>query len=363
MQEHDEHERKWHLAAKVLSGSSLDGAEQLAWEALQADSQFQLEYAQVKKYWQQLEGLPYGQIDAGQDWQSVWNRIQHQVPVVTPPRRLVAPWLRYAAVIAVCVGVAFFTGWKLSGPASGTGAAHALTVIEAPPGSKTRITLPDSSTVWLNAKSRLSFDERFGADNRNLTLEGEAFFDVVKSTMPFRVRTALFDVAVLGTAFNVKAYADDDRVITTLVHGSVRIERKNDAGATEVIMLKPNEKVTAIRTTQGGPAFSGNYRYTVDRQIDAEMETAWKDGWLSVQSESLLELARKLERLYDIKINFEEKTLENYRYTGRLRQLSLEQVLKALSLTSPVAFTIDEKKVTLREDKSSTSKYRSLQNP
>jgi transmembrane sensor len=359
MQEHPEHERKWHLAAKVLSGSSLDAEEQLAWEALAADSQFQLEYAQVKKYWQQLEELPYGQIDAGQDWQAVWTRIQHQVPATSRSRRLVAPWLRYAAVIAVCVGVAFFAGRKLGVPASG--AAHALTVIEAPPGSKTRIVLPDSSTVWLNAKSRLSFDERFGADNRNLTLEGEAFFDVVKSVMPFRVRTPLYDVAVLGTAFNVKAYADDDRVITTLVHGSVRIERKNDAGATEVIMLKPNEKVTAYRTTPGGPAFSGTYRYTVDRQIDAEMETAWKDGWLSVQGESLLELARKLERLYDIKISFEEKALENYRYTGRLRQLSLEQVLNALSLTSPVAFTIDEKKVTLREDKSSTSKYRSLQ--
>lgn len=363
MQEHDEHERKWHLAAKVLSGSSLDAEEQLAWEALQADSQFQLEYAQVKKYWQQLEGLPYGQIDAGRDWQTVWSRIQHQVPATTPSRRLVAPWLRYAAIIALCVSVAFFAGWKLSGPAAGPGGAHALTVIEAPPGSKTRVTLPDSSTVWLNAKSRLSFDERFGVDNRNLTLEGEAFFDVVKSDMPFRVRTPLYDVAVLGTAFNVKAYADDDRVITTLVHGSVRIERKNDAGATEVIMLKPNEKVTAYRTTLGGPAFSGQYRYAVDRGIDAEMETAWKDGWLSVQGESLLELARKLERVYDIKIDFEGKTLENYRYTGRLRQLSLEQVLKALSLTSPVAFTIDEKKVTLREDKSSTSKYRSLQNP
>lgn len=362
MQEHDEHERTWQLAAKVLSGSGLEAEEQLAWEALQTDSQFQLEYAQVKKYWQQLEGLPYGQIDASQDWQTVWNRIQHQVPATATSRRLVAPWLRYAATIAVCVGMAFFAGWKLSGPASGSG-AHALTTIEAPPGSKTRITLPDSSTVWLNAKSRLSFNENFGIDNRTLALEGEAFFDVVKSTMPFRVRTPLYDVAVLGTAFNVKAYADDDRVITTLVHGSVRIERKSDAGATEVIMLKPNEKVTAFRATHGGPAFSGNYRYTVDRGIDAEMETAWKDGWLSVQGESLLELARKLERLYDIKINFEEKTLENYRYTGRLRQLSLEQVLKALSLTSPVAFTIDEKKVTLREDKSSTSKYRSLQNP
>jgi transmembrane sensor len=361
MQEHDEHERKWHLAAKVLSGSSLDAEEQLAWEALQADGQFQLEYAQVKKYWQQLEGLPYGKIDAGQDWQSVWNRIQHQVPATTPARRWAGSWLRYAAVVAVCAGVAFFAGWKLSGPAAD--AAHALTVVEAPPGSKTRITLPDSSTVWLNAKSRLAFDERFGTSNRNLTLEGEAFFEVVKSTTPFRVRTPLYDVAVLGTAFNVKAYADDDRVITTLVHGSVRIERKNDAGVTEVIMLQPNEKVTAYRATNSGPAFSGSYRYTVDRQIDAEMETAWKDGWLSVQGESLLELARKLERLYDIKINFEEKGLENYRYTGRLRQLSLEQVLKALSLTSPVAFTIDEKKVTLREDKSSTSKYRSLQNP
>jgi ferric-dicitrate binding protein FerR (iron transport regulator) len=353
MQEHNEHERNWHLAAKVLSGSALDAEEQIAWDLLKADAQFQREYTQVQQYWQQLEGLPVGQIDTEKDWQSVWDRIQHQVPPVR--QRRLTPWLRYAAVITLCMGVSFLIGWKFNDSLSYSEKNSTLTVIEAPPGSKTRITLPDSSVVWLNAKSKLSFNENFGADNRMLTLEGEAFFEVVKMPVPFRVNTPVYDVTVLGTAFNVKSYPDDDRVTTTLVHGSVRIE---SYGTKEVMMLKPDEKVTAVRAGN-----AGQYRFSVERDIDAELETAWKDGWLSVQGESLRELAKKIERLYDIKVSFEEKALENYRYTGRLRQLSLEQVLKALSLTSPVTFTIDEKHVTLREDKSAKSKFRSLQTP
>jgi ferric-dicitrate binding protein FerR (iron transport regulator) len=278
-------------------------------------------------------------------------------------QRHLAPWLRYAAVITACVGISFFTGWKLSGTLPGIHNGGAITTIEAPAGSKTRVILPDSSTVWLNAKSRISFDEHFGTDHRALKLEGEAFFDVVKKEVPFRVSTPVYDVAVLGTAFNVKAYADDDRVTTTLVRGSVRIEHMNSAGVKEVIMLKPDQKATAYRTSPTGSGLSGAYRYTIDRGIDAEMETGWKDGWLSVQGESLRDLARKLERLYDIKITFEEKELEGYRYTGRLRQLSLEQVLKALSLTSPIEFTVNEKTVVLHENKSAKSKYRSLQTP
>ena len=128
------------------------------------------------------------------------------------------------------------------------------------------------------------------------------------------------------------------------------------------MQLKPNEKVIASRADTSN-ASAGNYIFNHERGIDAENETSWKDGWLSVNGESLYELARKIERLHDVKINFENEELKAYRYTGRLRQLSLEQVLKALALTSPVEFTIDEKNVILRENQSTKSKYRSLQAP
>jgi transmembrane sensor len=357
MQEQND-ERKWYLATKVLT-SGLDAAEQTEWEVLKNDITFQQEFALVEKYWSKLDTLPYHQIDLEKDWKIVRERVQQQMPI-EKEERIAMPWLRYAAIVLVCMAVSFFVGSRMrNGLFSGD--RKQLTTIEAPAGSKTYITLPDSSKVWLNAKSKISFDENFGEDNRFLKLEGEAFFDVVKSKVPFRVETPLYTVAVLGTAFNVKAYGDDDHASTTLVRGLVNIEFDEENGESRVLQLKPNEKILASRIVKGKE--SGGYVYGIEKGIDAENETSWKDGWLSVRGESLLELARKIERLHDVKINFENEELKKYRYTGRLRQLSLEQVLKALALTSPVEFTIDEKSVTLRENQSAKSKYRSLQTP
>jgi ferric-dicitrate binding protein FerR (iron transport regulator) len=358
MQVNNDDERKWYLATKVLT-SGLDATEQAEWETLKNDLTFQQEFTLVEKYWSKLDTLPYQQIDPEKDWKIVRDRVQQEIPFQR--ERVAMPWLRYAAVIAACMAVSFFVGSRMRNGLF-SGGLQQLTTIEAPAGSKTYITLPDSSRVWLNAKSKISFDESFGIDNRSLTLEGEAFFDVVKKKVPFRVETPLYTVAVLGTAFNIKAYSDDDHVSTTLVRGLVNIEFDEENGEARVMQLKPNEKIQVSRIIKGKESAS-YYAYGIEKGIDAENETSWKDGWLSVKGESLHELARKIERLYDVKINFENEELKTYRYTGRLRQLSLEQVLKALSLTSPVEFAIDEKNVTLRENQSTKSKYRSLQTP
>ncbi len=357
MQVNNDDERKWYLATKVLT-SGLDATEQAEWETLKNDLTFQQEFTLIEKYWSKLDTLPYQQIDPEKDWKIIRDRVQQQVPLQR--QRVAMPWLRYAAIIVVCMAVSFFVGSRMRNGLFSSGNQQ-LTTIEAPAGSKTYITLPDSSRVWLNAKSKISFDENFGIDNRYLKLEGEAFFDVVKKKVPFRVETPLYTVAVLGTAFNITAYGDNDYISTTLVRGLVNIELHEENGEANIIQLKPNEKILVSRMIKGSE--SASYVYGIKRGIDAENETSWKDGWLSVNGESLYELARKIERLYDVKINFENEELKKYRYTGRLRQLSLEQVLKALALTSPVEFTIDEKNVTLRENQATKSKYRSLQTP
>ena len=356
MQVNNDDERKWYLATKVLT-SGLDETEQTEWETLKNDLTFQQEFALVEKYWSKLDTLPYQQIDPQKDWKIVRDRVQQEIPLQR--ERVAMPWFRYAAIIVVCMAVSFFVGSRMR-TGFFSGGTQQLTTIEAPAGSKTYITLPDSSRVWLNAKSKISFDESFGIDNRFLKLEGEAFFDVVKKKVPFRVETPLYTVAVLGTAFNIKAYGDDDHVSTTLVRGLVNIEFNEENGEARVMQLQPNEKILVSRITKGKESY---YAYGIEKGIDADNETSWKDGWLSVKGESLHELARKIERLHDVKINFENEELKAYRYTGRLRQLSLEQVLKALALTSPVEFTIDEKNVILRENQSTKSKYRSLQAP
>lgn len=351
MQQDNSDERRWHLAARVLSGT-LPADEQAEWDTYLLDTAFHEEFARVTAYWDKLGTLPYDRIDTGKDWQQVLTKMRRQAH----SQRTVTfmPWLRYAAVIAAVV-TASFLGWWLGH--QGTGPADAiLTTVEAPAGSKTYITLPDSSVVWLNAGSRITFARDFGVNTRNLGLEGEAFFDVKKRAVPFTVHTNAYDVAVLGTAFNIKSYNDDDEVTTTLVRGSLRITREGLMPEADNALLVPGDKLTYHKTNTTG------HTATLQRNVNTDAEIAWKDGWLAVSGESMADLARKMERLYDISIHFQDNALKDYRFSGRIRQLSLEQVLKAVSLTSPVEFRIDEKQVTLWENKKVSPAYKSLQN-
>jgi ferric-dicitrate binding protein FerR (iron transport regulator) len=343
MQTSDSSERKWHLAMKVLT-SGLDSTESLEWNEYLRESQFKLEFEAVKKNWDTVGRLPYSKINPKEGWKAIQSRIE-----VKNSKKL-SVFFRYAAVFVFAIAIAYYFGLRETDKHGSR-----LTTIEAPAGTRTVVTLPDSSKVWLNAHSKISFNAGFGSVNRNVTMEGEAFFDVVTSNTPFSIHTSLYDITVLGTAFNIKVYPDDDESITTLVRGSLRVERETSSGQREQIILKPNEKV--LLSKEKGAVFR------MKKDIDAEGESAWKDGWLSVQGESLNDLARKIERLYDVNIYFQDEELQSYRYTGRIRQLSLEQVLKALALTSPVEFNIKEKAVTLRENKKTKQKYQSIQAP
>lgn len=351
MQEHEQDERRWQLAARVLTGT-LPADEQEEWNEFLADTSFADEFARVTAYWQKLGTLPYQEIDTQKDWQAVLAKVHEGRATRTLP---LLPWLRYAAAIAAFVVVAGLGWWLGRQERAGTIAGVVMTTVEAPAGSKTYVTLPDSSSVWLNAGSRITFASNFGAANRNIDLAGEAFFDVKKKPVPFTVHTDAYTIAVLGTAFNVQAYADDDRVTTTLVRGSLKVTRPHLTATADDVLLVPNDRLVFSKT--GG----NNGVATLEHNINAAQATAWKDGWLAVSGESLEELARKMERLYDISIHFQDAGLQQYRFTGRIRQLSLEQVLKALSLTAPVEFSIREKEVTLRENKATRSTYRSLQ--
>ncbi len=106
-------------------------------------------------------------------------------------------------------------------------------------GSRSKLVLPDSSVVWLNSGSRLTYDKDFGTSNRATQLTGEAFFEVRKGKTPFTVQAAQMHIKVMGTAFNVKAY-DNEPVETSLIHGRVEVTLDKRPG--EPFYLKPNEK-------------------------------------------------------------------------------------------------------------------------
>jgi transmembrane sensor len=345
MQTPEQEERKWYLAARALT-ATLTADEELEWQEIMQDQTFSTQFERVKKYWNETETLPYLQINTEEDWQRVAGKIRTLKE--TKERRLL-PVLKYAAAVAAVIVMSMFI-WKMNSPSDRT---RTITKIEAPKGARTSIILPDSSRVWLNAESRIAFDQEFGKDNRDLTLEGEAFFDVTKDDVPFNVHTNSYDIAVLGTAFNVKVYPDDDISSTTLVRGSLKVTRVNSKGDTEEFLLRPNERIVL----RGDSASRINNSITLEKNIDAAAEADWKDGWLTVRGESLEELSKKIERLYNVRIEFQNDKMKSYRYSGRIQQFSLEQVMNALALTSPVRFEIHEKLVKLSIDESATSKY------
>jgi ferric-dicitrate binding protein FerR (iron transport regulator) len=220
--------------------------------------------------------------------------------------------------------------------------------INVPLGSKSQITLVDGTRVWLNAGSKLRYPIHFGEKSREVYLEGEGFFDVThNSQKSFLVKTTGITIKVYGTQFNVKAYGEEENIITTLVKGSITIEVNKGKGSP--MYLKPNE--TAIFSK------SITDKLLIKAQDKIESITSWKDNRWIIEGETLGNLATMLERKYNVKIEIVSEELKNYKFTGILTDESFEQVMKIIQLTIPVQFTINHKFVTIKEDKLYKLKY------
>jgi transmembrane sensor len=273
--------------------------------------------------------------------------------------------LRYAGILLLILAIGL--GGYFMGQGKTISIKNDYCEIVVPYGGKSSVILPDGSNVWLNAGSKMRYNRLFDVESREVFLEGEAYFDVKKEKYPFIVHTSHLDIQVLGTVFNVKSYPDEDMIETTLVEGTIRIKTNNSEKA---ILLKPKERLTfhkhdekseiipekkqkkadkvdAIRPVNQPVVDKPNQNIKVIQNIDTEESTCWKNGTLIINKEPLESLTRKLERKFDITFEFRSEKLKHYTYTGTLRDFPLEQVLKALKLTSPIKYTIDGKMVML----------------
>lgn len=179
-----------------------------------------------------------------------------------------------------------------------------------------QVILPDGSHVWLDAASSLKYPVAFKGNERKVELTGQGYFEVSHNVaMPFIVKTAKTEVQVLGTHFNVSAYDDDQDTKTTLLEGAVIIKSKQAAA-----MLKPGEQ--AVLNDQG--------QLTVNKDIDAEMEIAWKNGLFNFKKAGIGQIMVKASRWYDIKVEYEGK-IPKTKLTGRMsRNLDISELLGIL---------------------------------
>ena len=284
-------------------------------------------------------------------------------------------YMRWAAAAAVVL-FSYILGTQTSNKQEVMEIAAGEYTIEAPKGGKSVMTLTDGSKVWLNAGSSLLFDKSFGEQSRNLTLQGEAYFEVAHDDeRPFLVETSGITIAALGTAFNVKAYPDDDLIEATLVEGSIRIESNTQSATkTETVVLKPNQKVvfhkirqsvsvqpnddaTAPVDEQALTTLHSFSKVELASDVDVEVSTSWKDKRWIVQGEPLGAFAAIIERKYDMVLVFEDAELEEYKISATLEEETIEQLFNAIRLTVPLDYRIIRNQVYLKTNQQLKKKY------
>ncbi|WP_294476271.1 FecR family protein [uncultured Bacteroides sp.] len=200
-------------------------------------------------------------------------------------------------------------------------------------GEQKHLFLPDSSEIWLNAGSSISYAKAFSKDERLVTLNGEAYFSVKRNTeKPFIVTTQQLSVKVLGTRFNVKAYPGDELITTTLTSGKVEI----NATSQQPQILSPNEQLTYDKNTS-------NIRISEVNAADAE---SWITGKLIFSNATSEEIFRTLERRYDIVVDNQTDTSASKRYTVKfLKGESVDKILDILSDIIGFSYQQDGNKV------------------
>lgn len=280
-------------------------------------------------------------------WQSIHNQILAPgAPAVMKFCRIRHSWWKgMAAVALLLLGVVALWKWMSPQPLWQRGYHNQ---ISTRPGSKSRIQLPDGSLVWLNVGSKLTYADGFSGGRRELTLEGEAFFDVVKDPAhPFVIHTQKMDVKVLGTSFNVKAYPEDATTEATLFRGRIEVtllrhhEQKKiilaprqklvvnnqlskfmdkDLREKGLVEERDNIQIQAIEST-----LKGDSAYT---------EISWIYNRLEFKKESFAGVMRKMERWYDVQINIEDSSLNNEIISGSLSAENIDKALEALQFTT-----------------------------
>jgi transmembrane sensor len=200
----------------------------------------------------------------------------------------------------------------------------------APLGSRISFSLPDGTKGWLNSGSSLEYSLPFN-NNRQVAILGEAWFDVAHdANHPFEVTVDNSKVKVLGTKFNLNAYPEGKYVEVVLEEGKVEF---STPGIVSGIVMKPNERLVL-----NDGAININ-------KTDASKFAAWKEGKLMFRGDPMAEVARRIERWYNVDVVLVDKELEKDVIRGTFQDDSLEEVLRYLSLTSPMRYRIIDRKL------------------
>lgn len=259
--------------------------------------------------------------------ENAWSNISTKIVAVSLRQNLLR-W-KIAAIFFFIVGLGSLVGYIVSGYNPNRSLSETYTTISTKYGQNSKIVLPDSSVVWINSGSELSYNNSFALSNRKLKLKGQAFFQVTKNkNMPFVVESKYLNVKVLGTRFDISAYPEDKNVEVVLEKGKVEIS--NNKVGLKNSDLKPGEKAEFNITSE---------KLKINK-IDSHIYSSWKEGILIFRDERMSEVIKKLERWYNISIEVKDDRINKLTFNGTIVNEGIEEFFNLVRYSCTVNYTI-----------------------
>ena len=354
----------WQLMARVLNDEASPAETEELNKLLQGDQDLQQKFELLRRIWEEKNhGISENpNVDVGKAMTRIMNRAagEETVSIEMEQKKRRSLGRKRLFVPLSLVLVAAMT-WLWIGKKKPSEQIPVEESIVAVKGSRMRSVLHDGTTVWLNAGSRLIYENDFKGRTREVRLEGEAFFDVVHDPgRPFIVHASGIDIEVLGTTFLVRSYPEDRHIEATLYKGSVQVKRISDKQA-KPIQLKPNQKLTLEKdaaflaeklseknTPEVEAMKPASYSITHIDSTEKEnerLETAWLYSRLEFRGDNFEALAKKLERWYNVTIFFRDEEVKQLRFDGSFEKETVEQAFRYLSKTIPFEYKINQDEI------------------
>lgn len=316
-------EQLQHLIQKYLEGK-LNLKEQIDLSEQLADTENHIAEEFLNNDWNsQLDS----KIISDKDFNPILDRVHHHIRLNEGNMLIRLNWWygfqRIAAILIIPLLLSFLAYFYFQSRPSAIPVSYAE--IQCPMGVRTKFQLPDGSTGYLNSGSRLKYPVQFIGE-RKVELTGEAFFDVAHNAeIPFHVNTRNLDIKVLGTSFNVIANEDEQTEEIVLQTGKVDVSSKSGE---QLTVMKPNERLTLNIEKQ-----------TITKnEVEASQYSNWKEGKLVFRNEDMQQVARRLSRWYNAEVIIDDRMLEAFTFHATFADEPLDEVLKLLSITTPISF-------------------------
>ncbi|HBL78329.1 MAG: hypothetical protein A2W90_16270 [Bacteroidetes bacterium GWF2_42_66] len=310
------------IITKYLAGEASEPEIQEIFGWMEADSENRKKLLQYKKVWALTAR-------ANENQDKIWNDIAKEQTNRKSRFFTYTKWIKYAAAVLLIFAMGAVFQYLVSEKPVNIPTYLSDTHISVPAGQMSNVVLPDGTSVQLNSGSTLLYSANFNSGERIVSLEGEAFFDVAEDRLhPFQVNTKLLDFRVYGTSFNVLAYPDDREVNTTLIEGSLGVFSKTGV---EFTRLVPGENIEYKDDTK---------EFQVSK-VNVDLYTSWKSGLITFRNETLREIARKIERWYNVEIIIKNEKLADELYMGTImKNKPVDQILEVFRLTSSMKYRI-----------------------